>query len=208
MARNRAIMERMLREQEMAQREVYEDEIARFQARGNPDREGEDEDEDEDEDREMDDVENAIAESRASARTEGHEQIDDFEDELSITSASNWARRYRLPGSMPLAGLPPFARVYDDDDQALQHALQASLETVPPGYVLPDLRQPEPPRAPLDNNDTPPALVETVDEDDEDVASSSETDASFVNAPSPSEASEEVSVEELRRRRLARFGGK
>ena len=198
MARNRATMERMLREQEMAQREVYEDEIARFQASENP------EEEDEDEDNEMDDVENAIAESRASARTEGHGQPNDVEDEILTATARGWSGRYRLPGSMPSDRLLPFARVYDDDDEALQHALQASLETVPPGFVLPQLAQPNPPQALLDNNNTRPVLV---NQDEQDTSSYSETDASIVSAPSPSETSEEVSVEELRRKRLARFGG-
>ncbi|CAK5281571.1 unnamed protein product [Mycena citricolor] len=73
---------------------------------------------------------------------------------------------------------------YDDDDAELQAALRASLEATPEGWSLPEhlQDQPEVPTAPaLSHVELP---VETED------------------AP----AQEEVSVEEMRRRRLARFG--
>ena len=201
MARNRAIMERMLRQQEIAQREVYEDEIARFLHRTHPDTD------DEDGEREMEDIEDAIAESQASARVEGHGQPENGEDQVPTATS----RHYHLPSRMPLTGLPSSTRVYDDDDESLQRALQASLETVPEDFVIPDVNDRTPPRMPLVDDGTIPALEDVASEkgDEDDVETSSEADASVVSAPS-SEAHpepEQVSVEELRKRRLARFGG-
>ena len=202
MARNRAIMERMLRQQEIAQREVYEDEIARFLHRTQADTD------DEDEEREMEDIEDAIAESQVSARVEGHGQPENGEDQVPTATAGLLARQYHLPSRMPLTGLPSTTRVYDDDDESLQRALQASLETVPEDFIIPDVNERTPPRMSLVDDGTSPAL-EDVKGDQDDIETSSEADASVISAPS-SEAHpepEQVSVEELRKRRLARFGG-
>ncbi|KAJ7072306.1 Josephin-domain-containing protein [Mycena amicta] len=70
-------------------------------------------------------------------------------------------------------------RVYDDDDAELQAALKASLEEVPVGWTIPELAVPH-------------------------VASGPSTNEEPVVEEPPT--IEEVSVDELRRRRLARFG--
>jgi len=186
-ARNRAIMERMRREQEMAQRELYEEEIARHGARAAASAEQEDE---------ADMLRHAIAESRALAKVEGHGQADDEEeDQDSDIAGVDRQPEYRLP---PMAESQQHVRVYDDYDEQLQRALKASLEAVPQGFVMPDL-QPEPARTRLDG---------TQHEDSEDMETSSEAEASVASISS-SDATQEpevVSVDEIRKKRLARFG--
>ena len=120
----------------------------------------------------------------------------------------NWARNYHLPARMATGSSDREVRVYDDDDEALQCALKASLEAVPPGFVMPDLRESEPPRMPSNINDSLPELVE-VASDDQEAETASEAGTSIVSLPSSNATHEveDVSVDGLRRRRLARFGG-
>ncbi|KAJ6499279.1 Josephin-domain-containing protein [Mycena sanguinolenta] len=78
-------------------------------------------------------------------------------------------------------------RVYDDDDAELQAALKASLEQLPDGWTLPEQVSHQEPIRPG--------------------VSVSQSSAEPLDAPSPpAPPEEEVSVDELRRRRLARFG--
>ncbi|KAF7315642.1 Josephin domain-containing protein [Mycena indigotica] len=90
--------------------------------------------------------------------------------------------------NVPQASVPQH-RVYDDDDAELQAALKASLEEVPTGWVMPEDLSPQPD---LPTNTNPEPVVESV-EVEETVAQSPPV--------------EEVSIDEMRRRRLARFGG-
>jgi len=76
-------------------------------------------------------------------------------------------------------------RVYDDDDAELQAALKASLEHMPPNYPLSQL-----PKSPSDVEDTESLVSDTTSAAEE----------------SSSNASPAVSLDEIRRRRLARFG--
>ncbi|KAJ7924836.1 Josephin-domain-containing protein [Mycena leptocephala] len=76
-------------------------------------------------------------------------------------------------------------RVYDDDDAELQAALKASLEQLPEGWTLPDQGPPQ----------------ESIHRPD--MSASQGSGSVEQDVPSPPE---NVSVDELRRRRLARFG--
>jgi ataxin-3 len=77
-------------------------------------------------------------------------------------------------------------RVYDDDDAELQAALKASLEHMPPSHPPTQL-----PKSPSDVEDTESIVSDTT--------SVAEESTSNVLTPA-------VSLDEIRRRRLARFG--
>jgi ataxin-3 len=199
MARNRAIMQRMLREQEMAQRELYHEEVRRSMRT------------EEEDEAEM--LRNAIAESQALARVEGHGQpANDDDDGDDDDKGEMQDEEYNGPvmeqeSAHRLPSIPIEDRVYDDDDEELQRALKASLEAVPQGFTMPDLRS-APVRMPL--QEVEPNPVQIGEETDlEETDTSSEAEASIVSMPSSDvpQESEVVSVDELRRRRLARFGG-
>ncbi|KAI8993859.1 Josephin-domain-containing protein [Trametes punicea] len=183
MARQRAVMEHMRRAQEAALQEQYEDEIARFeaaaarrrqQAAAQGSRRG---DEDEDEL-----FRRAIAESEAMAQAHASRQAEEAESASAAPPAPAWHHH----------------RVYDDEDQELQAALRASLETVPEGF-----RVPSPPPAAASRPAQPPSAPETLQPLQRQVSSEAETE-SEAEIPEPQE---ELSMEEIRRRRLARFGG-
>lgn len=123
----------------------------------------------------------AIADSLAERRARGElEDDDDSEDSDYVPTPQP-----RIPYSTG-----PQNRVYDDDDANFQAALKASLESAPSEFApLPV----EPLRARQ-------SVVEETENDEQ-----SEADTSTI---APESAPEEaVSVEEMRRRRLARFGG-
>jgi ataxin-3 len=124
----------------------------------------------------------AIADSLAERRARGELDDDDDDSEDSDYVPS-------LPPRIPYSTRPQ-DRVYDDDDANFQAALKASLESAPSEFTpLPV----EPLRARQ-------AVVEETENDEQ-----SEADTSTIaSEPAPEEA---VSVEEMRRRRLARFGG-
>ena len=165
MTRNRIVMERMRREQELAQRDLYEAESNRIGRRRNARQEEEEEL-----------LQRAIAESKAEAQREGR-ALEDDEDEMEPDV---------LP---PVGNLYPNDRVYDDEDEELQMALQESLEAVPEGFP----------------SDIPPPL-------DKGIETSSEVEVNDTSVPSshqqevPQEA-QAVNIDELRKKRLARFGG-
>lgn len=122
----------------------------------------------------------AIADSLAERRARGElDDDDDSEDSDYVPS---------LPPRIPYSTRPQ-DRVYDDDDANFQAALKASLESAPSEFTpLPV----EPLRARQ-------AVVDETENDEQ-----SEADTSTIASEPPEEA---VSVEEMRRRRLARFGG-
>jgi ataxin-3 len=196
MTRNRMIMERMRREQEIAQRELYADEVARTGRRRNAGQE---------EEEEM--LRRAIAESKAQAQIEGVEQPDDDDDadgeeiELGGDDENLETSQYLAARNSHSA-----SRVYDDDDEGLQRALKASLEAVPEGFTaeLP----PPPPRMMLPTEVQAPASATNEAEEMDSMDNSSEAEASIASGPSSEQQeAETVSVDELRKRRLARFGG-
>jgi len=180
LARNRSIMERMRLEQEMALRDNYQDTDMEAVARRRREHE---------EEEEM--IRQAIADSEAMHR---QEQQPIEEDMMAEDSDSSPEHRY-IPIRSGTAH-----RVYDDEDTELQAALRASLEDVPEGYQLP--HSPPPPPL-LYHKEEMPESEETVGDapsgtDAEDSEMESETS---VVAPSQ----EEMSMEEMRKRRLARF---
>lgn len=124
----------------------------------------------------------AIADSLAERRARGELDDDDDDSEDSDYVPS-------LPPRIPYSTRPQ-DRVYDDDDANFQAALKASLESAPSEFTpLPV----EPLRA----------RQAVVDETENDEQSEADT-STIASEPAPEEA---VSVEEMRRRRLARFGG-
>jgi ataxin-3 len=215
MARNQLMLERMRREQEAALREHYHDEASRFDgppsrshsAVGNPVVEDEEEQ-----------LRRAIEESEAMAREQGRTQTgSDAAGTTRARSVGAQAEEWR--DERTLGG-----RVYDDEDAEFQAALQASLETAPPGVHTPDAAAATtPPRAPvMHRSPLPPAASrsgprtephvtneEGDDDDDDDMYFDDEdtaTEETLSDAGGPPQA-EGVSIEEMRRRRLARFGG-
>jgi ataxin-3 len=204
------MLERMRREQEAALREHYHDEVSHFDPP--PDRpysgagsRGEDEEEQ---------LRRAIAESERMAREQGRTQTgNDDAGTTGARSANTQAQERRAHGG----------RVYDDEDAEFQAALQASLETAPPGVRTPDTTINAPPRAPAMRHSPLPAGSrsgprseplndpnEDADaDDDDDLYSDGEdtaTEETLSDTAGPPQA-EGVNIEEMRRRRLARFGG-
>ncbi|KAI0093104.1 Josephin-domain-containing protein [Irpex rosettiformis] len=210
-ARSQAYMQQVMREQEAALRESRDAEAlaieAGFRTRRNRQQEQED-----------DELRRAIEASLASHEVgtsgsgarempiEVDEEIADEEEVEYLGSGSASRSEQR----QPLAEITHGAdRVYDDEDAELQAALRASLEGVPPGFTMPDT----PPRAtaPLPislpfvdastKTNVPPPT--TVNDEDDHTETESEADTTFAEE----EEREQVSMEEMRRRRLARFGG-
>ncbi|VDB95242.1 unnamed protein product [Peniophora sp. CBMAI 1063] len=123
-----------------------------------------------------------LAESEALARAQGH-----FESPPGGSGAAT-------PAPAPAHTA---ARVYDDEDEELQAALRASLESVPADFVMP-----ESPRA--QRPAPPPALARqpsTRSEDNDDAM----TEVSVATEPEgePEPPRQELTPEEMRRRRLA-----
>ena len=204
MARQRAMLNQMMRAQEAALRETYEEEVASRretrQQRGQTAQEEEDEE-----------IRRAIAasldEHEVESRDDGDDSYIDDEDQENIPPQGQRQRSARTSSRNapdPPQTTIPGHRVYDDEDAELQAALRASLETMPAGYVHPET--PPPQRPPLPSISSPEpnsALVTTVSQttvsDDEDDATER-----FASPPPIQQA---VDVDEMRRRRLARFGG-
>jgi Ataxin-3 len=220
MARNQVVLERMRREQELALSEHYHDEISRFGSTGNTSRSGiggrahEEEEE----------IRRAIAESEEMAREQGLELGRAQMGGLGVErrAGSDNTQQAEASRAAPIHG----GRVYDDEDAEFQAALQASLETAPPG-----INTPTPPRvsdSPMRRSPLPAAASRAAprpgtgpsndttvhdvdaDADDDDDLDYDEEDTATSDTLSDSaeqQQAEDVSVEEMRRRRLARFGG-
>ena len=201
MARNQAMLERMRREQEAALREHYHDEVSRFDGRTDrPSSTARYGVEDEDEQ-----LRRAIAESEAMAREEGNLQTG--EDVAGTGANVDSAQEREWPHGLIHGG-----RVYDDEDAELQAALQASLQTAPPEIHSSDT-------TPRDSTFTAAstarpraahqaAALESDDDEPYDVDSERDTATEETMSDAPSEPQgEDLSIEEMRRRRLERFGG-
>ena len=242
-ARNRLIMERMRREQEMAFQDTFEDVDMEGVSRRRRETQ---------EEEEM--LKRAIEESEKLAMEVGERQRQMDQDQQPDAGGSNSASTPRVSPSL-IEG----HRVYDDEDEELQAALRASLQDVPQGYQPPPPARRQPPSglslsrkqtlapmmgtADLPSVNTPaletgfvssrptglgtstfPMSATVVKEDAEgeekegdegkskgektqkagdETDSGSESDM-VTDLPEPEEG--EVSVEEMRKRRLARFG--
>ncbi|KII92471.1 hypothetical protein PLICRDRAFT_134105 [Plicaturopsis crispa FD-325 SS-3] len=204
MARNRAMLDRMRREQEMALQEGYEEEIARAQGGQHPGsgaypgfgaRPPVAEEDDEDE---------LFRQAIRDSEADNNAQRDD--DDMEVDDSEYRPSAPRIPVSAPGPAFGGGAhRVYDDDDAELQAALKASLEQIPEGFVLPE----SPPRVPPSH--PPPAQLvvpQTHDREqsEDNSEAGSEADASLVSSDAP-EPEENLDMDEVRKRRLARFGG-
>jgi Ataxin-3 len=206
MARNQAMLERMRREQEAALREHYQDEVSHFDDRVDrtPSAPGfrvEDEEEQ---------LRRAIAESEAMAREQGHLDSDVAETGADLESAqdSEWSH-----------GLLQGSRVYDDENAELQAALQASLQGASPPEIYPSNTPPH--DSPVRHSSFTAASTAALPhvghqygalerEDDDLSADDSGSDTATEETKSdalPQPQGEDLSIEEMRRRRLARFGG-
>ena len=210
-ARSQAYMQQVMREQEAALRETRDAEAAAIEAgyRTRPrDRRQEQEEEE---------LRRAIEASLASHPPETSDsgsggrdapiEIDeeDVDEELEYLGSNSASRSERRE---PLAEIARGGdRVYDDEDAELQAALRASLEDVPPGFTMPDTPQRAPASLPVSlpfvdastKTNVPPPTA------DEDARTETESEADTTTAEE--EEREQVSMEEMRMRRLARFGG-
>jgi ataxin-3 len=157
----------------------------------------------------------ALAVSEAMAREQGGDR----------TGSGDAAEtRERSDNVQAREGRAHSGRVYDDEDADFQAALQASLEMAPPGAHTPNTTA----SSPRTSARPPPPASRTIagphtepfadaddgeDEDDDDYESYSDDDqedtATEVTSSDagPPPTAQDVSVEEMRRRRLARFGG-
>ncbi|KAG8779727.1 hypothetical protein FRC12_023886 [Ceratobasidium sp. 428] len=121
-----------------------------------------------------------------------------------------------LPGSFPTGG----DRHYDDEDAELQAALKASLEEAtnpsssgPVEQVLPPPRPaapasvPERMTVPVDRAPVPGAPVPASEDGEEGEDDEDEEEEEEEKTPAPAPKAEVADAEEMRRLRLARFGG-
>lgn len=183
MERDRVLMERMRYEQELGFRQQYEEEAARFRRQQPPHGPQARDDNEEVHFR------RAIADSLADRRARGELDDDDDSEDSDYVPPP----QARIPYSKG-----PLDRVYDDDDADFQAALRASLENAPTEFT-------PLPVQPLQTRQAPSPHISAAVEGNE-IDDQSEADTNTI--ASESEAPEEsVSVEEMRRRRLARFGG-
>ncbi|KIJ49494.1 hypothetical protein M422DRAFT_27859 [Sphaerobolus stellatus SS14] len=184
LARNRQLMARMRQEQEEALREQYEGEVARtFAPRGVPRGPRIEVDDDEDEN-----IRRAIEASRAEhvENPDAMEEDDDDGDWLPPRRATEAA--------VPVAAPARDDRVYDDEDAELQAALRASLEALPEGFTMPITPPRETASLSLPVQSTSNIVASpnaSIQEEEEEI-------------PQPAA---QLDPDELRKRRLARFGG-
>lgn len=200
--RNKNMMAQALREQEMAFRDGYEDEVQRHfggrRQRGvGPGAGAHAEIEDDDEE---ENIRRAIEMSRGEhAGTGDDAQMEDDDD-------AEWLppRATRAAAEVTPAITVPGDRIYDDEDSDLQAALKASLEGLPEGFVMPATPPLNlPPGLPIQprtevqasaSSRAAPQVQQEAGEDEE--------------KPDPTpEPTPQLGPEEIRRRRLARFGG-
>ncbi len=190
MARNRHLLQQITAEQQYAQRELASQGFA-------PRNESDDYEEQ---------LRRAIAESQALARASGSNTREDEDVDMEVQAPATPPPRQSSPPLGTFVGGGD--RVYDDDDAELQAALKASLEHVPEGWApppdfSPSRRQSAPTTLPAAVS--APAPVTQVEDDTESVLSEDTVPSSDAGPPTAAEAP--VDVDEMRRRRLARFGG-
>ncbi|KAG8979456.1 hypothetical protein FRC05_008442 [Tulasnella sp. 425] len=142
----------------------------------------------------------------------------------TMRNAFGQDRQFPPPSAMPSPTKPrvqPSAsRHYDDEDEDLQAALKASLETAPPGFKVPDpapvpsrsMSPTKPPANPAPvltaGSPSKPGKAVAMEEEDDDEDEDDDDDEEMVSAPSsPKEEEQPMSMEEIRKMRLARFGG-
>lgn len=187
MARNKAIMQRMQREQEMALRGDYEEEVALSFGTTNgtePSHSVEPSQGREEQTTSEVEEEEAIRRAIEVSRTDGNGADDDHGAMDIMDDDTTWHPLQPSGRSLPMASTD---RVYDDEDSELQAALKASLEGLPEGFVVP----PTLPQARVSGTVPNVVSAKVASEKDEE----------------EEEKPREVDAEEMRRRRLARFDG-
>ncbi|EAU91211.1 machado-Joseph disease 1 [Coprinopsis cinerea okayama7 len=197
MERSRLHLQRFQAEQEFAQREMWSEadlspeELQALQERRERRRQ--------EEEREEEELRRAIEESErlANEHRSKRAKLSEGDDDVEMTS----------PQAPSFSGGPSHFgnhRVYDDEDAELQAALKASLENVPEGWV-----EPEPFSAPVPRRPTPPPPVTTKDRDDNKSTTSTNTKTTSTEEAEPESepTPQAIDMDEIRRRRLARFGG-
>lgn len=214
--RSQALMDHFTRQQQSLLEETFSNEAGRIRARA------------EEQMAEDAELQRAIAESRAMAEAQGQRiDVDDSDnannrDDIIDVDADEDFEPVIPPLPLDLDQAPyEMHHVYDDEDEALQAALRASLETVPEGFRIPSTPprpRPRPPPSgpsgplapPPVTSALPPTLpvrpssvirTDSVNSEMTDGEYQSEADSSVMEEEVP------VSVEEMRRRRLAKFGG-
>lgn len=190
--RNEALMEQMRRQQEAAMRFTQHQEEVRVRAGLQTRRQTREE-------QEQEEIEKAIRASMEEARARGENAIMDEPEELPAVQTARPTQTFES------------YRVYDDDDAELQAALKASLESAPEGFQVPST--PPPPQPPSLPSQPEPASIPSAPvmststsktgDDDGDVETESEADSSVAGEEVKAAS---VNVEEMRRRRLERFG--
>jgi ataxin-3 len=207
--RNRQMLERMRMEQQWVHQNLQGSGHDEAAARRRKQRE--------DEEEEM--LQRAIAESEAMAQAsssrqssgtrvgekstdyDGEDTDTDTEMDDDIPPVPKEPNHRRLV-PLPTTSYNHLNRVYDDDDAELQAALRASLDQMPEGFVMPELSQ-QPKPIPESSIPVPSAHSSAAQ-----AKSSEPREADEVpDVPSSPPPPEQVSMDEIRRRRLARFGG-
>lgn len=207
MARNQQLLQHMQRQQAYAAQDVWsEEELNPEEAEALRQRREERRRQEEEEEEQL---RLAIEESERMARERDQQSSSsdpegtkgDTESDEEIDEAAG-NQPHSAPAFIPSAAYYSNDRVYDDDDAELQAALKASLEGVAPGFQHPALPEPVKPTHTSSLQTTPPMpSAAALDKDETSSIASTESEA-----PVP-EPTEELSIEEIRRRRLARFGG-
>lgn len=121
-------------------------------------------------------------------RTAGEEEEEEAIRRAIENSKTESAEPFTPDNALELTSGTWNDRVYDDEDSELQAALKASLEALPEGFIIP----PPSPKPLASTSCLPTMTVEAVTSDDRTTAEPQAV---------------EVDAEELRKRRLARFGG-
>jgi len=243
LARSKAIMERMLREQEAAFRVNYDDEIQGFGAAnrwaafgegpigGGPQQvqrpestrkrtRGEDEEDEE--------LRKALEASKAGLSPQDVVSDDSDREEMEERERLRALAQAEEDPATPRQRFADHTGVYDDDDEALQAALRASLVDAPDEAMTPQAEELSIPtrsrtmeqaqaqtRQSAEGREEPVVSrtmekARVLDEEDEDEdMEEGENGKGKVDkgkGKEVEEAAEPVDVDEMRRRRLARFG--
>lgn len=196
-ARSRAMLEQMQRMQEAALRETRDESPSIDDRRQRRAQE------------EADELERAIQASIREHGTSGAGAGAGATGEATTREESESLPRSTGISTPTAAAEQAQTRVYDDEDAELQAALRASLETMPEGFI-----HATPPPQPVPSKPPPSEATEVINqvtsakakertpsETDESVGMGSE-DASLSSEPSKA-----IDPDEMRKARLARFGG-
>lgn len=136
----------------------------------------------------------------AGAESAGPADDEDMDEFVTPPTTTQGLPSTAMPGAY---SAQPADRHYDDEDAELQAALKASLEQSGAGLTIPDVPA-APVRAPATSAPAPATAASNDEDEDED------SDEEEEQTPAPTAAEDKAEVadpEEMRRRRLARFGG-